>query len=203
MSSQLINDFVIHFLTHNVGDEAVSKWLESENQKEFLNVTEACLKSKKTKLTRASLKKEKKDPNLPKRGKSSYIFFCCENRSLVKENNPDMKNKEIISELGKMWRELDKDSSEAQRYTQLSNEDRERFLKESGEMKLSEGEEDKEEVKLKRKQTGYNLFCKETRLNLKQSNDLSETEIKSEISNRWKNLSVNDKLEFKERAASS
>ena len=129
MSYKQINDFVVHFLTHNVGEEAVAKWLERDIQESFTNVSN----SKSTKLTRGSTKKPKSNTNNPKRAKSPYIFFSCENRALVKEQNPEMDNKQIISEIGRLWRNLDKNGSEAQRYTQMANEDRERFLKEKSE----------------------------------------------------------------------
>jgi len=45
-----------------------------------------------------------KDPNAPKRGKSAYIFFCTENRSVVqKDLGSDAKAVDVIKELGVRW----------------------------------------------------------------------------------------------------
>ena len=41
--------------------------------------------------------KKKKDPNAPKRGQSSFMFFSNEVRSKVKEENPDFSFGEIVS----------------------------------------------------------------------------------------------------------
>ena len=55
-----------------------------------------------------------KDPYAPKRGKSSYILFCIENRCIIKNKNPEMSAKDIIKELGKSWKDLDENTK--QRY---------------------------------------------------------------------------------------
>lgn len=51
--------------------------------------------------------KKEKDENAPKREVSNYIRFCQAKRSDVKEDHPDFGPKEITSELGRLWRELD------------------------------------------------------------------------------------------------
>lgn len=187
MSYQQINDFVIHFLTHNVGQEAVAKWLENDTQESFVNVSN----SKSTKLTRGSTKKHKNNTDIPKRAKSPYIFFSCENRALIKEQNPEMDNRQIISELGRLWRDLDKNSAEAQRYYQMATEDKERFLKEKSETN----------EKPKKKQSGYSIYCKEKRASLKQDEKMTEADIRTEISTCWKNMTEEEKQEFKDRVA--
>lgn len=42
-------------------------------------------------------KKAKKDPNAPKRGQSSFMFFSNAVRSKVKEENPDFSFGDIVS----------------------------------------------------------------------------------------------------------
>ncbi len=39
--------------------------------------------------------KQKKDPNAPKKFKTAYLFFCEEQRPILKESNPGMKFGEI------------------------------------------------------------------------------------------------------------
>lgn len=49
----------------------------------------------------------KKDPNAPKRPLSAYFTWLGENRTQVKQDNPEMPHKEVTSKLGQMWNALD------------------------------------------------------------------------------------------------
>jgi hypothetical protein len=59
---------------------------------------------KTTKKTRKSTKAKKTGP---KRPPSAYILFCKDAREQVKQDNPEISAKEILSELGKMWKSLE------------------------------------------------------------------------------------------------
>lgn len=59
---------------------------------------------KTPKTVRARKANTPKDPDAPKKGCTSYIKFSNEMRAQVKEDNPDMKGKDIIKELGRLWR---------------------------------------------------------------------------------------------------
>ena len=72
---------------------------------------------------------KRKDPNAPKRAKSAYNIFCEENRADVKENNPEMTQPEIMSELGRLWKEMDPEDDESERLKELAAEDKERYNK--------------------------------------------------------------------------
>ena len=72
---------------------------------------------------------KRKDPNAPKRAKSAYNIFCEENRADVKENNPEMTQPEIMSELGRLWKEMDPEDDESERLKELAAEDKERYIK--------------------------------------------------------------------------
>jgi len=72
---------------------------------------------------------KRKDPNAPKRAKSTYNIFCEENRPNVKENNPEMAQSEIMSELGRLWKEMDPNDDESERLKGLAVEDKERYIK--------------------------------------------------------------------------
>jgi hypothetical protein len=52
-------------------------------------------------------KKSKKNPDRPKRKLTGYIYFCQQSRPSVKEDNPDMSPKQLTSELGRLWNQLD------------------------------------------------------------------------------------------------
>ena len=73
---------------------------------------------------------KRKDPNAPKRPKSAYNIFCEETRASVKEENPEMTQPEIMSELGRMWKELGPDDDETERLNELAADDKERYKKE-------------------------------------------------------------------------
>ncbi|KAJ8654232.1 hypothetical protein O0I10_010054 [Lichtheimia ornata] len=69
--------------------------------------------------------KKRKDPNAPKRGRSAYMFFSQEQRSTIKEENPDASFGDIGRLLGQKWKGLtdeekkpynDKAAADKQRY---------------------------------------------------------------------------------------
>lgn len=51
--------------------------------------------------------KKQKDPLMPKRPKSSFLYFCDEHRSNVRKSNPKFSMGEVMKALGKKWRECD------------------------------------------------------------------------------------------------
>ena len=74
----------------------------------------------------------KTDSNAIKKNKSSYMFFCADNRQAVKDECPDLNNKQIITELGARWKKL-KEGGECEKlkgYETLAAQDKERYLKE-------------------------------------------------------------------------
>lgn len=55
-------------------------------------------------------KKKRKAPS-----KSAYLFFCEEQRPIIKTEHPEVKGKAIVSLLGEKWRELDEEAKEPYR----------------------------------------------------------------------------------------
>ena len=49
-------------------------------------------------------KRAKKDPSAPKRPMSAFLYFSQGKRSVLKQQNPNMKNTEVSRLLGEMWR---------------------------------------------------------------------------------------------------
>ena len=168
---------------------------------------------------------KKKKRKGPKRGLSSYIYFCKEQRPFVKENNNDMSAKEITTELGRLWKLLS--DVEKKPFEKLAKKDKKRYEteksdwidNESGE---DEGEEDsdtqnvskksnvhkksnvsnKSDTKTKRKKTGYILYCQEERTTVKYTSpDLSNTEVTKELGANWKLLTDTERLVYNERAS--
>jgi len=73
--------------------------------------------------------KKLRDPNKPKRSKSSYLFFCNKHRNVVmtklKTKNDKFKIGDVQRILGSMWRNLK--SEEKQPYIDESLEDKELY----------------------------------------------------------------------------
>jgi high mobility group protein B3 len=70
-------------------------------------------------------KKSKKERTGPKRPMSAYLYFCQESREAVKTEFPEMKGKEVTSELGKRWSALSE--SEKKPYEQKHETDKKRY----------------------------------------------------------------------------
>ena len=49
--------------------------------------------------------KKQKDPLMPKRSKSSFLYFCDEYRQIVRTENPKFKMADVMKKLGVMWSE--------------------------------------------------------------------------------------------------
>jgi hypothetical protein len=151
-------------------------------------------------------KKAKKDPKAPKKGRSSYILFCSDNRASVKEEFPDYNPSQIVSELGSKWK---KSSEETKKnYTKKAKKDKERYIKEFEDYTPSEGFE-KPEVKApkkdpkspKRGTTAYIYFCKDKRPKLKDANpEMKGKEITTELSSMWKNISDRKRVKYTDLA---
>lgn len=69
--------------------------------------------------------KAKKDPNQPKRSKTSYMFFCEENRAAVLKKNPTAKLGDVSKILGNQWKALS-DKKKA-KFVKLADEDKVRY----------------------------------------------------------------------------
>lgn len=54
---------------------------------------------------RRARKKRTRDPDAPKQPLSAYILFAQKTRADVKQSNPEMQPKDMMVELGRLWRE--------------------------------------------------------------------------------------------------
>jgi hypothetical protein len=93
MSGKIIienmNKFIIQLITENKDmvqntEEFIMTDNTQDKIKEFVKNN---FKAKNT--------KKKKDPNAPKKNKSSYLFFCEENRETIKQKNPSSNFGEV------------------------------------------------------------------------------------------------------------
>lgn len=190
-----ITDFVVEVVGDEDNDDTIRQAM-ADHQDKLVTLLKGNQLVQKT----TSLKKVK-DPDAPKRGKSSYIYFCVEKRDEIKEANPDMSGKEIIKELGRVWREdvTDKDKV---RYTKLSDTDKARYQEEMKDYTPPPGVGKVVETKAKRTGpkrglTAYIFFCNDQRAVLKEEKSvLSTNEVTAELGKRWRELSEKDRKPY-------
>ena len=72
--------------------------------------------------------KKKKDPNLPKRARSSFIFFCNDRRLSITTKFPNLNMGSISKELAKIWNNYTLEDKE--KYLQMHLNDKERYMEE-------------------------------------------------------------------------
>ena len=152
-------------------------------------------------------KRKKKDPEKPKRGCSSYIFFCKDMRAKIKEQFPDMTAKDITSELGKRWKDLSDEDKE--QYIDDAATDKARYMEEmkeytpSAEWVASDSDGGKKSKKKrkpgpKRALSAYIFFCQEMREKVKEENDeMSAKDITSELGRMWREEYKDDEKKSK------
>ena len=187
-----LNKFVLQFLSEhndNTNTGIEEKWMNISVQtkvKNLLNKKQVC-----------------KDPNAPKRSKSSYLYFCIENRDVViKELGKDAKATQITSILGLKWNELKKDNSRAnelKRFEKMAQEDKKRY---QNEMLIYQPSQEilskKSKVSgLKRPKSAYLYFCEDNREKVKEELGLNAkvTDITKELGLRWSLAKQNNEVE--------
>ncbi|KAK3621425.1 Non-histone chromosomal protein 6 [Elasticomyces elasticus] len=87
--------------------------------------------------------KKKKDPNMPKRGLSAYMFFANDQRDKVREDNPGIKFGEVGKKLGEQWKSLN-DKQKAP-YEAKAAADKKRYEEEKAAYTASPVEDEEEE----------------------------------------------------------
>ena len=206
-SQPAIAKFVAKFLSDNGSEELVDAWNTQENIEAF-NVVEI-------KTTKRSSDKIK-DPNKPKRGKSSYIFFCAKKREEAKANLGDgAKATEVTSELGRMWNSLKSSTKSADKKLLASleaeaAEDKARYNKAiEGYVAPSDEElaamvpakktrktSDKDPNAPKKGRSAYIFFCAAIRPQVKEElGEEGKSSIMAELGKRWKELKEDDERE--------
>ena len=170
-----------------------ASFTEAEDQKSFVDN----IKSKKAQILSLFNKDtdNKKDLKSPKKCRTSYIFFCCEQREKLKRDEPTLSTTQIVSKLASLWRNLKEEDK--QKYKKMSEDDKKRYEKEMG----SFVPDNKPVVdKPKRPLTSYLFFCNETRdLVKKEHPDFSGKQITTELGKRWKQLSDEEKQPYIEK----
>ena len=136
MKIKNISKYILNFINENKNNEKLTDtWKSKENLIAFEKL----------------LKKENKskDLNKPKRGKSSFLYFCDDFKSIVKKDVPDYTNKQLLSYLGVLWKEYKEDKPEIiKKYEKIAGKERDRYKKEMLIYKenIAEDQESKPEI---------------------------------------------------------
>lgn len=157
--------------------------------------------------------KKTKDPNAPKKPKSSYLFYCIEQRSIVQRKNPELSSTNVTTKMAEEWNKLS-DKKKAP-YIEKAEEDKERYKSEMS--SYTPPEKDAEEplkekkprkVAEKKKREGpkkplssYMFYCIDQRSKVKEdSPDLDSKEITRELGRLWNEMSEKEKSFYVEKA---
>lgn len=81
----------------------------------------------------ANGKKMRRDPNMPKKPLSAYIYFSQEMREQIKKENPKMPVASIMKEVSNRWSAMSKEEKE--RYVTEAREDKKRYEKELSQLR--------------------------------------------------------------------
>lgn len=143
--------------------------------------------------------KKVKDPKAPKRGLTAWIIFTNEQRQKFKAENPDKSTTELTTLMSQEWRNMT--DGEKKKYVDLSEVDKQRYLKEKEDYESSSDTSDTEAPKKKIKdpdapkknQNSWMHFSKVTRA---KHPDVKHTAAALKV--MWADLE--DKSEFEDMA---
>lgn len=170
-----INSFVKTFLSGE--SVSVETWTSSANQKQL----RAVLSGKEQKKPK-QVKVEK-----PKKSKSSYLFFCAEERPKIRQEQPELTSVQVTVLLGQRWKELKADKSRASllsKYEKLASADNQRYATEKQASDKKKASQDQN--KPKKEKSAYLLFCEKTRPLVKAEHpDMKAKDMIVELARRW------------------
>lgn len=198
-----INDYVKLFL-QAASDKDQERWNSPDNQDSFNKLVMNLVNNKKMnkkmkKALKKSLEKDNESVSRPKKVKSDYICFCMCKRPELKEKHPEMTNKAITTELGKLWQLIKNDPSELQIFKEMVNKDKERFQNEMSQQPITEKKTKKAKNAdgVQKNLSGYIIFCKDVRDTVKAENpELNNKQIMTEMGNRWRNADEDTKKKY-------
>lgn len=199
--NELTSEYVVVYLeSKSVDKDVIEDWLSDENQKKLEKFIKG-LQKKEDKKKAKKQEKKNKHKDEPKKPKSAYICFCTEKRQEVKDNNDGISNTDIMAELGKLWKVLS--DSDKLKWEKAADNDKKRYETELQKFYAEHPEEVKEEKsKIKKPVSSYVIFSNLKRPEVKSKNPtLSPKEILTLLGKMWKELSDDDKEEYKELAA--
>lgn len=143
-----------------------------------------------------------KDPNAPKRGKSSFIYFSTEFRSKVQAENPTLGTQELSKILGARWGNMT--DLEKQPYRDLQDQDKLRYEREKAayvpppDLPRGYGKKKKKDPnRPKKAKTAFICFSMALRGKIKEETpNLSVPETGKRLGEMWSKLSDHEKQPY-------
>lgn len=195
MALKYTTQYLVDFIKEHGDNDLQTKWLEQES-----DFKKGFKKSEKK-------SENKKIKGAPKKNKTAYNIFCSEERLKVKNDNPDLSNKEIFSEMAVRWNALkDSDPDRYEYFQKLAEQDKQRYQTEKDNFvpteETVEGSKKKSKKEKsdgpKKAKTAYMFFCEhERKIVIKEKPELGAKDILVELGARWKNLKENDSKKIK------
>ena len=185
-----VSEWVVNTLSNTLSTDQVN------NMRTSLESKQGELQKILNKENKQTTKREK-DVNAPKRGNTSYIFFCMDTRAKIQTKNPTMSAKDIIKELGTAWRSLN--DNQKDKYVKLAETDKQRYTGEIGQYSPPENFSKKKTKSdgPKRGLSSYIFFCNEQRNIVKEKNpSLTNKELTSELGKKWNLLTDEQKKPY-------
>lgn len=151
-------------------------------------------------------KKKRRDPNKPKKPKSSYVYFMEQCRQEVKEENPNLRPQHIMKLMGERWTKLPEEDRE--RFEELSKSDRLRYQEEMKDYTSPEETIDEPGAKRSRTEiyripksppTAFRIFSKELRKKL--GSELNADEKTKRVAQAWRDATQIEREKYRELAA--
>lgn len=136
-----------------------------------------------------------------KKPKSNYLIFCEEQRSVIKQKNPQIKNTEIIQECGRLWKLLTSEQKDVytQKYLVLksASDSEKEVVHQSLDKECKQEVQPEDKCKTKAKNP-YITFCSTERKKIKeQFPGLNPKEVSKKLGEAWNLLSNEEKLKYK------
>lgn len=129
--------------------------------------------------------KRKRDPARPKRAMTPFLYYACEQRSVLKASGDKMTLPEQSKHIAELWKSV----SDKSKYIAKAEKDRARY-----EDEMSRYEPPK---KIKRPRSSYAFFMKEKRKSIsEQYPDKNPRELMADIAAAWKNISEKEKAKY-------
>jgi len=118
MKTKNISKYILNFIKENKNNEKLTdNWKSKENLIAFEKLLKKETKSK--------------DLNKPKRGKSSFLYFSDDFKSIVKKDVPNHTNKQLLCYLGVLWKKYKEDKPEIiKKYEKIAEKERDRYKEE-------------------------------------------------------------------------
>lgn len=138
----------------------------------------------------------------PKRPSSAYFLWSQQNRPQFKSQYPDAKVTELAQIMGASWKQLPEEQKA--NYQQEAARAKKQYGEEASQFKEQNGSLTQiiEKTKQKKSPSGYILFSKHIRPEIKQeSPELKFGEMSKELGNRWKQLSQQEQQIWNNQAA--